>query len=331
MSSGTPEITPVCPQENICRMTRERGPQCGLSFDHLPPLELAEELCPRAIMGALMLQDARTTTAAMRDPVTRSSYHHRRGSLLLDLSLSTSGLVSPDKSDEYFEAAFNDFEIAFKTPNQKTRKEIHFLMTGKEGFRLRQTQAAHPLPNNPENTKKREARFALASQITLNGIIEITNSTLNHTTDPLDFGHIAPYLIEMRAGRLPHPANARETLSLPGIGHPNILDKHSFYSIETTPTSEIKIPYRTEPGLNGADMSQVVVAGFMPLAYSALGKIFPDYRLSRFEAAQTTLRLLRDNAIGQDLHPKEQDIINYVANRIEHRRQRLLTRIASKD
>ncbi|HSX35686.1 MAG TPA: hypothetical protein VLH84_02000 [Patescibacteria group bacterium] len=46
----------LCPTGNTCALTVENGPACGFAANHLPPLPLAEDLCPAALHGQIAFE-----------------------------------------------------------------------------------------------------------------------------------------------------------------------------------------------------------------------------------------------------------------------------------
>jgi len=92
----------VCPTANFCEFTAGQGsPACGSIPEHLVPLGLAEELCPRALVNFVANKRAEETgdfvLAEVRQELALGWY---------ELELAMLPKFGPIKASEHFDAAY---------------------------------------------------------------------------------------------------------------------------------------------------------------------------------------------------------------------------------
>lgn len=282
-----PENIVACPARNICKQRIEEAPACGTDMRHLPPILLAEALCPQALIGAIELEKARAIPQQTRATTAKD---YRLGSLYLDLALSPAN--DADTKEVYFKTASKHLGAAAQSPLSVAQAQSFLLNLYLPAFKFR---------------RSRQLPSGVAEPIR-EGLLDMVSLTDKANGTVSDYSALGMLLLYNRNRAAAFPSTAREVgLLTPGQ---RVQEDHRSHSLYIIDPDIGKIPHR--PLGQGDRMSRqgVMYVSLTELVKRAVSTVDPGILPGSTPAVQQAVDWLYDEAAGHRLNEKQTRVLD---------------------
>ncbi len=278
------ELPQACPVQNICRIADEQAPICGRAPDHYPPLVLAEELCPQAILGVIAYEQKRMPP---RQQSTRAGWDFRMGSLYFDLAITQR--ATPVMAEEYMLTATKHLDAAASRDDLLYSVSATFL---RACIPFAPSRDIRPLPPYRIPGLQRS-------------IIDAADRTTGGRFRDVALQNAGLKLLYARTGGVLFTATARETTYARNAAVPNDDPvHHSGYLLDYTNRDRNdlpgKVPHRLHRYIKQTDLRRVMYMSLDRMARFAFHKV-AGKDLEPGSAIEPAFDLLYGEASGYDI------------------------------
>lgn len=312
MINISPSSPSLCPAANICAITAESGPACGSAYDQLPALVPAEQLCPRAIAGAIELEKERPIETRKHRGRAEAGRDYRLGSLYTELALSPTN--TPKSTEAHLETAREYLDtVVARGSHLRVNLDASLLRLYLPVLRLRNFRS---IPR--DNVEYLQS-----------GLLDMLDDAREHNGSRENDERLGMHLLYAREQKIAFPASARET-GLNVLGHRPEDQPHSHSLYVLDDSIGVKIPHRLSDIKPRTDTMSIMYVRFGKVAKQAMDSITPNTVESESDASKKILNLLYEEAAQNALRPKESRILDKMTDTLRRMRKNFTLRQASR-